>query len=63
MAMIDRQPFAAGDLQPVRIEPQQLEDRGVDIGDVMPVFHGVESQFVGCAMGNSAAHSSACHPD
>jgi hypothetical protein len=42
-AVIDLQPLAAGHLQPMRVQPELVQDRGVHVGDVVPVLRGVES--------------------
>ena len=54
LAKIDCQPFASGYLEPFMIDAQLVQHRGVDVGDVMPVFDGVEAQVVGRAVGDSA---------
>ena len=53
--MVDVEALAAGDLKLSRIEPELLEDRGVDIGDIVSVLDGVEADLVGRAMDNPPA--------
>ena len=39
--------MVAGDLEAVGVEPKLVEDGGVDVGDVVAVFDGVEAELVG----------------
>ena len=43
MAVLDLQALPAGDLKSMGIEAEQLQDGGVNVADVMPIFDGVES--------------------
>src|SRR5688572_22243079 len=45
-AMVDLEPFATGDLEAVGVEAHKTQNRGVDIGYIMPVLHGVEPEFI-----------------
>ncbi len=63
MPVFDLQPFSAGDLKPARIEPEQVKNGGVDVGDVMPVFYGMEPELIGCAMDDAASDAATGHPD
>ena len=63
LAMVDVEAFAAGDFQAAGIEPELLQDRGVDVGDVVAILDGVEADFVGRAMHDAALESAAGHPD
>ena len=45
------------------IEAEQLQDRGVNVGDVMAVLDGVEAQLVGRAMDDPPLDPAAGHPD
>lgn len=62
-AVIDIQTLAPWDLQFAGIQAQLLENRRMDIGDVVPVFDGVESDFVGGTMHDPPSYASASHPD
>src|SRR4051794_11850235 len=42
-AVVDLQPLLAGDLKPARVQPELVQDRGVDVGDVVAIFHRVEA--------------------
>ena len=53
-AVVDLQPLAAGDVEPARVEAQQVQQRGVDVGDVVGVLDGVEAQLVGRAVDGAA---------
>ncbi len=50
LAVVDLQPLAAGDLQLARVEAELVQDRGVDVGDVVAVLDGVEADLVGRAV-------------
>ena len=63
LAVVDLQPLAAGDLQLARIEAELVQDRGVDVGDVVAVLDGVEADLVGRAVDDAALHPAAGHPD
>ena len=63
LAMLDLQSLATGDFQSVRIEAQQVQDRGVDVGDIMSVLDRVEAQFVGGAVDDPALDTPSRHPD
>ncbi len=47
----------------MRIEAEQVEDRGVNIGDVMRMLDGVKAEFVGAAMDGAALGAATGHPD
>ena len=57
------EPLSAGDFQPARVEAELVQDRGVDVGDVMPVLDGVEAEFVGRAVDDAALDAAAGQPD
>ena len=48
--MIQVETFAAWKFQLVGIEAEAVEDSGVNVSDIMTVFDGVETEFVGGAM-------------
>src|ERR1043166_7544724 len=60
--MIDRQPLAARQLESMRIQPEQVHDRRVDIRDVMPILDGVEAELVGRSMDGAALDAAAGQP-
>ena len=45
------------------IEPQQMEDRRVQIVEVHAVFHCGDAVLVGGAVGHAALHAAAGHPE
>src|SRR5215469_5298774 len=45
------------------IQPQQVQDGSVQIGDHRAVFHGVVAQFVGAAVGLAAAYAAPGQPE
>src|SRR5262245_3242923 len=50
-------------LQLPRIQPQLVQDSGVDVGDVVPVLGRVEADLVCCAVYDAALQSATGHPD
>src|SRR5262245_56074934 len=62
-AVVDLQALAAGDVEAVRIEPHQVEERGVNVGDVVRVLDGVEAQLVGRAVDRAATDPRPGEPD
>ena len=44
--MVDLQPFSAGDFEAAGVESELSEDRGMDVGHVVPVFDCAEVQLV-----------------
>src|SRR6266446_3577131 len=62
-AEIDFQALLAWHHQPPRIQPQLVQHGGVDIGHIMAFLHGVETEFIGCAVSHAALDPAACHPD
>jgi hypothetical protein len=61
-AMINLQTLASGDLKSSGIQPQKLQDGGVDVGDVMPIGHSVEADFVSGSMDCATFDSTSSHP-
>ena len=45
------------------VEAELVEDRGVDVGDVVAVLDGVEADLVGRAVDDAALQAAAGHPD
>ena len=48
--MINLQPLAAGDFQFAGVQAQLLQDRRMDVGDVVAVLDGVKADLVGRAV-------------
>src|SRR5215469_900799 len=61
-AVVDVEAFAAGNFELARVETEELEDCGVDVGHVVPFFNGVETNLVGGAVYNTAFDATASHP-
>ena len=61
--MLDLQSLAAGDLDQAGVDAEQVEDRGVDVRDVMAVLDGMEAELVGGAVDESPPDSAAGQPD
>ena len=57
------EPFAAGNGEPARVEAELVQDRGVDVGDVVAVLDGVEAELVGRAVDDAALDAAAGQPD
>ena len=43
LAEVDFQPFLAGHFEPARIEPELVQHSCMDVGDIVPVFYGMEA--------------------
>src|SRR5262249_38976628 len=54
LAVVHLQPLPAPHLQLAGIQTQELQDRRVNVGDVVPVLHGMEADVVGGTMYGSA---------
>ena len=63
LAVVDVEALAAGDFQLAGVEAELLQDRGVDVGDVVAVLDGVEADLVGRAVNDAALDAAAGHPD
>jgi len=61
-AVVDGEALAVGELEAVGIESEEVEDGGVDIGDVVGMLDGVETDFIGGAVGGAAADAGAGEP-
>ena len=61
--VIDIESFMSREFEASGVESEEVHDGGVDIGDIMRVFGGVEADFVGGAMYDAAANASTGHPD
>ena len=62
-AQIDFQSLATGDFHLAMVEAEQIEDRRVDIGDIMAIFGGVEAQFVSGAVDDASFDAAAGQRD
>ena len=60
---IHLQTFVRRDFHALGFEAELMQERGVDVGDIVGVFLGVKSNLVRGAMGNAAADAAASHPD
>ena len=60
--MVDVQPLAAGDFELARIQPELVQDCRVYVGDVVPIFDGVEADLIGLAVDDAALQTAARHP-
>ena len=61
--MIDFQTFASGNLKTTIIEPQQVQHRGMKVGDIMSFAKGVIAQFIRFAVDMSFLQTCAGQPD
>jgi hypothetical protein len=62
LAVIDLQALAAGHLEPVRVEAQLVQDRGMDVGHIVTLLDGVKTNLVGGAVDDTAADAAARQP-
>src|SRR5687767_6508413 len=49
--------------EPFVVQPEAMEDGGLDVMDMDRVFHDVVTEFIGCAIGLAALDATAGHPD
>lgn len=61
--VVDLESFAAGVLQPVAVQSEQVEHRGVEVGDVVPFAQSVVTEFVGGAVDVSLLDARSSEPD
>lgn len=61
--IVDFQPLAAGDFETARIEAELLHNSRMNVGDVVPILNGVETEFVRGSVDCSALDSASSHPD
>ena len=57
VAVIDLETLSAGDFKPARIETELLHHGRVDVGHVVAVLDGVESEFIGGTDDGAFAHA------
>ena len=62
LAVVNLEPFAAGDLERARVETKLVQNRRVDVGDVVPVFNGMEADLVGRSVNNATLDAAAGEP-
>ena len=60
--MVDFEAFAGGEFELVGVEAELVQDGGVDVGDVMAVFNGMEAEFVGGAVDDAGFDAAAGEP-
>src|SRR5215218_48236 len=61
-AVVDLEALATRHFELARVEAELVQDGGVDVGDVVAVFDGVEADLVGGAVGDAALDPAAGHP-
>jgi hypothetical protein len=49
--------------QALVIDAKKMKERGLEIVDVDGIFHGVESEVIGCAVGDTGLDSTSGHPN
>src|SRR5687767_10668051 len=62
LTVIDLEPAASRNLQPPRIEPEQMEHGGVNVGDVVTILDRMEAELVGGAVDHAAFDAAARQP-
>ena len=63
LPVIDIQPLPSRHFQLARVQAQLLQNRGVEVGHVVPVLDGVETDLVRGAVGDAALDAAAGQPD
>ena len=59
LAKIELQPFSTRNFHAAVIEAEEIENRGVHVSHIVPMFGGVEAQFVRRAMNDAALDAAA----
>ncbi len=49
-AVLDLQALPPGDFQAAGVEAEEVQHRGVDVGDIVAILDGVEAQLIGGAV-------------
>src|SRR5712672_3276313 len=62
LAVVNLDALAAGDVEALGIEPELVKDRGMNVGDIVAVFYGMEANLVGGAVDDSGLDAAAGHP-
>ncbi len=62
LAVVHLQTLVAGNVQLTRIESKLVQDRRMEVRDIVTAFDGVVAEFVGGPMDNSALDTAAGHP-
>ena|GEM_PF-2753512 len=60
--MIEIQSLASGNFESARIESELMQHRGMDVGHEVPIFDGVEADFIGPSMLNATPHAATGQP-
>ena len=62
-AVVGLEALPSGNFKFVRIEAEEVQHCGVDVGDVMAIAEGMVAEFVGSAVDRAAADARAGKPD
>ena len=63
LAVVDVEALAAGDFEAAGVEAELVQDRGVDVSDVVAVLGGVEADLVSGPMHDALSQPASSHPD
>ena len=62
LAAVNVDTLPAGNFELVRIEPQLMQHRRVDVGDIVWIFDGVKAKLIGHAVSHAALDAAVCQP-
>ena len=62
-AVVDVESLAAGDFQLAGVEAELLENRGMNVGHIVPVLDRMETNFVRRSVSDPPFDAAAGHPD
>jgi hypothetical protein len=61
--VVDRQPLTAGHFQAMGIETELVQDRGMDVGHIVPILNRMKAELIGGSVHCAALDAAAGHPD
>ena len=53
LSVVFLEPLSARHVEPRRSDTELMQNRCVNIRDIVPVLDGVKTEFIGCAMGDA----------
>jgi hypothetical protein len=63
MTKVHFYPFVSRDFQLPRVKSQLLEHSGMNVGHIVAILHGVETDLIGSTVCDASFDSSTSHPD
>ena len=62
LAEVDFKPLSTGDFELVWVETKLMQNGGVNVGDIVSIFDGVEADFVGLTVHDTPLDAPAGQP-